>query len=585
MIEGYTMHHKGFGGIRTVAIAGLAALGSIIVQNAGAQEPALKETRYPVSLEDFPNPERGWYHYEELSGSTGFDKANNSTIAFLKIRADAYKTTALPSSLLDNLQKAFDAARQNGIKVIPRVAYNDGPGDGCLPYGCDASKAIIKQHIAQLAPLWKKNKDVTYIMDLGFIGGWGEWHSSSNGLDNKADRTDILFTFLDSLPPDRMTYIRYPAFKREIFGGSYTSEKEILGADRAFDKSRISRVGHLNDCFVSGEDDVGTYQHTGWAMSREIAYIGGESRYAPFGGETCDMHARGECANTLKEMAALHIDHLNHDYLGSVISRWGTQGCLDTINLKLGHRLGLEWAMLPDSVKPGGTLQLRFAIRNHGFGELFNPRDVEVVLYQQGGRLDQAVLAVDPRFWAGGSSDTMEVALSVPTGLPPGAWKLGLRLADKDASIKADPRYSIRFANTGMWNAASGINDLKANLVVSPQAPGASNPAYATFKVVSGAPVWIRVGERSIGPGNHSLIRDGRGGLRISPSAADRAGRLDVRLLTLDGRAVRSWRIDAAADGTFRVPLEESPAGRYLLEAGKGIHSRKWPVRVGTASR
>lgn len=579
------------------AFAVVLILGSMFL--GFAQEPLSKEIRYPASLEDFPNPERGWYHYRELSGSVDFAVRgqNKSSLIFLKIRADAYRASALPQSLLDNLQKAFDQARKDGVKLIPRVAYNDGPGDGCNPYGCDAPKSIILQHIAQLAPLWKKNKDVLYLLDPGFIGGWGEWHSSSNGLDNIRDRTDILFGILDSLPVDRMAVIRYPAFKREIFGGSQSSEKEILGADRAFGGSRISRVGHLNDCLFSSEDDVGTYQYTNWGRTREIAYVGGESRYAPFGGETCAVHAKGECANTLQEMAALHIDHLNHDYNGEVINRWGTQGCLDTINLKLGHRLALDWARLPDSVKPGGTMSLRFAIRNRGFGELFNPRDVEAVLYRPGGSLEKAVLPVDPRRWSGGSLDTVGLSLSIPLALPEGAWRLGLRLADKEASLRGDPRYSIRLANAGVWNPDSGINDLKVDLQVSAKAAGAVNPAHTAFKVVESTVSIRHDGSGESRRGYRLRAVAGRGLELILPPAGVRAS-LEIRLLALDGRQVGNWRFSAHGGGLqapsqagadiFDLPnavldaLHQSPRGAYVLTAGDGQSQGRWTLQNGT---
>ncbi|MEO6097230.1 MAG: DUF4832 domain-containing protein [Fibrobacteria bacterium] len=463
----------------------LAALAALLCASC-AHEPALREIRFAAGREDFANPERGWYRFRELSASGPFDfgvRAEKATLVFLKIRADAHRDRPLPQSLLTRLQEAFDQARRDGIKLIPRVAYNDGPGPGCAAeYGCDAPKAIILQHIAQLAPLWKANMDVIYLLDPGFIGGWGEWHTSSHGLDNNRDRTDILFAILDSLPADRMVYLRYPGFKREIFGGSQNSEREVLGAGRAFNGSRISRVGHLNDCLLSGDDDVGTYQHAGWPRSKEVAYIGGESRFTPYGGETCALHEKGTCDNSLREMAKLHIDHLNHDYHGGVIQRWRDQGCHDTISLKLGHRLAFEWALLPDSVKPGGKLQIRFAVRNHGFGELFNPRDVEAVLYREGFS-EAATLPVDPRHWSGGAADTVDAVFTLPASLPEGAWRLGIRLADKDSGLAKDPRYSVRFANPGVWNEATGINDLKADLQISLQAPGVRDAGATRFEL------------------------------------------------------------------------------------------------------
>lgn len=455
-----------------------------------AQEPALKPIAFTPSSEDFPNPERGFYRYREMQASNDFDvRKDNNTLLFYKLRGDAFRAKAFDQAYLDRFENALNQARQAGVKLIPRVAYNDGPEAGCpAQYGCDAPKAIVMTHIAQLSVLWKKHKDVIDLIDPGFIGGWGEWHTSSNGLDNPKDMGDILFAILDSLPTDRMVYIRYPRAKRQIFAGSATSDAQWLKPSQAFDKSRVARVGHLNDCFLSGDDDVGTYKDfgSGWPRSRELAFIGQETAFTPYGGETCGAHAFSACKNALAEMATLHIDHLNRDYFGATIQRWKDEGCYDSIARSLGYRYVAETARLPDSVKPGGILEVGFTIRNAGFGELFNPRPVEVTLAGPGGTL-AAVLPEDPRLWTGGKTVTRSFKLTVPASLAEGAYAVGLRLRDADSVLAKDVRYSIRFANTGVWEAASGINVLKKDLAVSLKAPGARDANVTRFEPVGGS--------------------------------------------------------------------------------------------------
>jgi hypothetical protein len=555
------------------------AMGVLLAPPASAQEPALKEIRFTAGKEDFLNPERGWYRYREMSmsGTLNFNvRPQNATLVFLKLRADAYRNADLPQAMLDRLDAAFVQARKDGVKVIPRVAYNDGPSGDCpAQYGCDAPKAVILRHIAQLGVLWRKHKDVIHLVDPGFIGGWGEWHTSSNGLDNKTDRTDILFAILDAAPADRMVYIRYPGFKREIFGGTQSTETATLKPEQAFDRSKVSRVGHLNDCFVSGENDVGTYQVSGWNRARELAWLAQEAPYVPYGGETCAVHARGECANTLAEMATLHIDHLNRDYHGDVISRWQSQGCLDTISIKLGHRLAVEWARLPDSVKPGGRLRIEAAIRNHGFGELFNPRDVEAVLYREG-RMEAAVLPLDPRRWSGGTADTFAYSLTVPASLPEGAYKLGLRLADKDTALRGDPRYSVRFANPG-WEEATGINVLKGSLVVSAQAAGTANGSVTRFEVVD-APAWVRAGTGK-GLTGWRLESQGSGALVLrAPKAI--AGPVEVELLSPSGASLRRFRA-FPRDGAYFLGAEIWPKGVSVLSITSSAGRGAWTLVSG----
>jgi hypothetical protein len=185
-------------------------------------------------------------------------------------------------------------------------------------------------------------------------------------------------------------------------------------------------------------------------------------------------------------MKTLHIDHLNRDYFGGTIQRWKDEGCYDSIARSLGYRYIAESARLPDSVKPGGILEIAFTIRNSGFGELFNPRPLEVTLSGPGGAL-AATLPEDPRLWSGGKTVTKSFKLTVPAGLTEGAYSVGLRMRDADSGLAKDVRYSIRFANTGVWEAATGINVLKMDLAVSLKSPGARDAGFTRFEVAGGS--------------------------------------------------------------------------------------------------
>ena len=156
-------------------------------------------------------------------------------------------------------QADFDQARAAGVKLIPRFAYTITAHQGacpesgdCPPYG-DAPKAIVLQHIAQLAPLLQKNADVIACVQLGFIGTWGENYytdyfgdASSNGagqlLDsNWRDRIDVLKAMLNALPADRMVQVRYPQFKQKyVYGIAYE-----LGVSEATGSAKSMAIRNL----------------------------------------------------------------------------------------------------------------------------------------------------------------------------------------------------------------------------------------------------------------------------------------------------------------------------------------------------
>ena len=345
---------------------------------------------------------------------------------------------------------------------------------------------MILGHIQQLKPLLEANKDVIFSMDAGFIGGWGEWHSSTNGLDNNTDRTEILNALLNALPSDRMINIRTPHFKREIFNGSRSDDTLKITAANAFDESNLTRVGHLNDCFLASATDFGTYVTIGWSRQEELDYIGGESRFAPHGGETCNPSSFSGGPNAISEMEQLHTDYMNLDWQPTVIQGWVNDGSFDEIDNRLGYRFELKTAALPNEVKPSGLLEIQFDIDNVGFGELFNPRNVEVTLENNAtGTIVSAPLQVDPRFWSGGSSNQVQAFLAVPASLQEGTYTVGLQMPDIEPGLRNDVRYSIQFANLGVWDSQQGINILKTDLSISRNAPGTSYADIEQFEEIT----------------------------------------------------------------------------------------------------
>lgn len=447
------------------------ALVTLIFITGCPTPPGTELIEYEESMVAFPNPERGFHHARELPRPKDFDtRDENITLIYGRISADKFRDKPFTEEYLAAIQSGFDEARKNGIKVNPRVAYNHGPHDGAkAQYGDDAPIDIVMTHIKQLGPLWRKNKDVISHVEAGFIGGWGEWHSSANGLDSVHYKRQILFGILDELPEDRMVVIRTPHYKRHIFTGDPLDGDSVLTRERAFDGSKMSRVGHLNDCFLASENDVGTYPYgdEGWTLGAELDFLEAESRFVPFGGETCGTHERAECTNAVAEMEKVHINWINRDYHRGVIKGWQEDGCYDEIERRLGYRFVLRSAAIPHTVTSGETLELALNIENVGFGELFNPREVDVVLTHSETQQETVItLPDDPRFWAAGEVSVVKARLPIPADLKPGMYTIGLRMADNAPSLHDDVRYAIRFANENTWVPETGVNTLRSDLQI-----------------------------------------------------------------------------------------------------------------------
>jgi Domain of unknown function (DUF4832)/Domain of unknown function (DUF4874) len=409
------------------------------------------------------NPERGSYVGMNLlsTSEAAIVRAGGHSLAMATVRLDNYRDRPLDGELLVQLAGGFSAARANGIKVILRFTYN-------AAYQADASKAQILQHIAQLAPLLQANSDVIAVLQAGFIGAWGEWHHSTNGLDNNADRADILNALLKVLPANRSVQVRRPMFKASLFSSQALDEKE------AYSGSARARVGHHNDCFLAGRSDSGTYARP---VSTWKQYLAADGRFTPVGGETCTVSRKTDCDNALAELARHHWSFLNEQHDEKVIAEWHQNGCWPEIANRLGYRFVLKRIAFSPSAHPGGEVELELDVANVGFAAPFNPRPAYLVLTGGGKRQLVRLESVDVRRWAPGEVTRISSRLQLPADLPAGAYRLSLWLPDEAQGLRNDPRFAVRLANDGVWDEKTGENVLASTFQVVADAPGVAEAA------------------------------------------------------------------------------------------------------------
>lgn len=413
---------------------------------------AMITTSLEESNADLTNPERGFYASVNLLNAPNMsdDRDNGNTLLLALVRLDGYRDRPLDAAFFSALQAGFDRGAAAGVKFILRFSYNASFGD-------DAPLSRVLGHIAQLEPYLVANADVISVVQAGFIGAWGEWHASTNGLDNTQARSSILNALLDAVPTNRFVQIRTPMFKDTLLPGGPISEEE------SFSSSARARVGHHNDCFLSSSSDVGTYASP---VEDWKEYIAEDTLAVPMGGETCAVYApRAGCGTALDEMEFMHWTYINSEYHLGVIDGWDQQGCLDEINQRLGYRLAVTEVSHAAEVTPGGWLPVELEIFNRGFAAPFNERPAYLVLSGNGVQHIERIDSTDPRRWySGGSFVTTE--MTVPSNFAPGTYSLHLWLPDASESLSADPRYAIRLANVGGWDDDTGYNLLANDVVV-----------------------------------------------------------------------------------------------------------------------
>jgi Domain of unknown function (DUF4874)/Domain of unknown function (DUF4832) len=394
---------------------------------------------------DVVSPERGFYRSVSdsfvtiTSGDVDYIRGEGSTLIYALVRLDAYRANDLTSAYIAQLDAKFALVRKNGLKVALRFAYNYPDNEFDYLNAKDAPLAVVKRHIAQLAPVVARNRDVIAVLHTGFIGAWGEGHTSSNKLDTSTNKRAVIAELLAKMPKDLQILWRYPP---DLI--SWRSQK-LAG---------VSRVGLHNDCFISSPTDVGTYSETAAVRAVERTQAAAISKSTFYMGETCaaePTEIRADCASILREGKQFNVSSLNRDYYEAFITSWKANGCYPGVEKSLGYRLRLTRAALTSANVFSVT------ITNEGWARPLVPRRIKLQWRTPDGAAKASLLGTTSvRALTPGSSITYRVTLAKNTGT------FCLTAPDLSPSLASDPRYAIRFAKANdsakgqAWNSTLG---------------------------------------------------------------------------------------------------------------------------------
>jgi hypothetical protein len=464
-------------------------------------EPAATKT-YEVSFENFPNPERGFFQTPVAWNSFNPSTVSLRTEDMLRYREQGismvrpiyiiaeFKGRDLSAAFLESFRKNLSDARSVGFKIIPTFTYNfptsyDFAAHPERPENQDAPLSDVLRHLEQLKPVIRANADVIAIWDAGFVGAWGEWHTSTNNLVGSVEGSEIndssrqiVSKLLEVVPSNRMVTMRYPRHKYQLTGRAAVTSGE------AFRGSTKARLGHKNDCFLASQEDFGTYWPTDsdsiWATKDFLRL---DNLFVPQFGETCWSQQKPEDAYLIKcPNAELQLDYvrysaLNINYNQDVLNGWRQEGCFDKVARRLGYRFELVSSSVPSSVSRSQNLQMNFVIRNTGWANPYNPRRLELILRNtvtksvyrmvlNNGNLRPVNTNLDPRFWQPDTTTTVSINSALPANIPAGNYELLLNLPDPYSQLRNRPEYSIRLASVGLWEASTGFNSLQQTLTV-----------------------------------------------------------------------------------------------------------------------
>lgn len=484
-----------------------------------------------TGVNSIKNPERGYYYplstrqssyiagtsnvYIKLrSQQLDTIQTNNPGISLIQrnVRLDDFKIENSISPLfLTNLEDDLVLLRSKGLKCILRFFYSHYSSYPTTPplnvyeptesilIGVPANKpkALTPGHINQLASVTTRYTDVISSIEAGFIGNHGEWNRTTNfGYDDdgiilnpaELDTRKRVGNKIMELAPDRMVAFRTPRFQMLMMGQISSTVPTLPGIN--------TRIAAHNDCFLSTNDDMGTYGTGGASIPFDQDFLQGQSINTFDGGETCSSGANSTGSNALIQMCRFHFNNLDVLWKDTVIANWrstfvppsNTTSYFDEIRKKLGYRF-----VLSTSTVSSNTVKIE--LKNLGFANVFNQRKAYLVLKNASNAVVTKVELTtssggDVRSWSAGSTTVIGgVVTTTPANLItleknlngyvcPGTYSLFLELPDFNrASNDTSPKYSVRLANsnngsTSFWEANTGFNNLYQTInITAPPIP------------------------------------------------------------------------------------------------------------------
>jgi len=412
-------------------------------------------------------------------------EADGVTVAQAYCYLTSFCDSEIPQKKLDALQADFDRARREGYKFLFRFAYE---------YSCEGKVGPTLErtlaHIRQLKDIVRKNADVIYVLQTGWVGLWGEFHTSFHKLDQDPDAVrQIVEAALDLLPDDRVTMMRCMRYKTAVLK-SMGIEREVT-AGTAHTSAPEARIGFFNDGTLANFWDGGTFWDNPYARPEnpEFDRVVRESPFVPVDGELfwTGQYCLKEDADGIRAAMRFFQHHyttfsLVHGFseldqstdrfsidawkvtpfTAELMHEYGLpydpayfdgsfRTAFEYIRDHLGYRIALKSARFTSEITAGEMFCAALTLENYGFAAPVNPRKPVFVFTKADGTVIERIAENDMRDWRTGG-----IQLDFATDLPAGEYELAIAFPDARESIADRTDYAIRLATEIPVREANG---------------------------------------------------------------------------------------------------------------------------------
>ena len=423
----------------------------------------------------------------------------------------------LPPEAFATMDVYFNKLRQLGKKALLRFAYETEPM-GTVSSG--PTMEDMFRHMKQLKPYLEKNKDVILALQAGFIGAWGEWHSSKHNIESSdANKRIILEKICRMTPQDRVVQVRVPDYKNLLPKDSEAYRKTSFHDDfivvdpHRWDGNMHEGTPNFDQIVeegafmpVDGELPWGT-----WSMNKENGDANGwiidgkktarqlflehytslsvihnyKERGAPDKYSMMYWKETPISEEYLKEKHMPVSDGYFRKHDGSAAQR----NAFEYVRDHLGYRLELQELQI-DTLKhtDNHILNLSLTLINRGFSTLFNEHPVYFVLVDEHNQVKEFLTNADTNsfqpYRPGDKTYTPLIhTIKGQVTLPKtanGTYKLGLWIPDGSRQLQHLSRFAIRCANGDIPWWISPDRRYGINILTTLQVPVSSAVSFSS---------------------------------------------------------------------------------------------------------
>ena len=359
---------------------------------------------------DVLEPEEGEVNFAMIDSILALCRQKGEKLAFRVMCQNGHEMADKSVTVKDEVPEWFRHSGAGGC------TYQNGRGwqpDYDDPIFLDKHGNLIRT----LATRYDGHPDLDHV-DIGSVGRWGEWHTSSTGcpMPSEENMMKVVDFYVDNFTKTPLVM--------NIDGGP--------ALEYAVSKGTGWRADCLGDMRSVDSDRNWDHMHVAYPQAIEEYDLGETWKHAPVALETCwnmlHWEEQGWDVDYILEKALeWHMSVLNNKSF-PVPEAWWPR--VEDLQKKMGYRFVLKRLEHPHRAAPGKTLALAMTWENKGVAPCYLKHPVAVKLRNaQSGESITLDTAIDITGWLPGTHQADE-SLALPPDMPQGEYKILLAFLD-----------------------------------------------------------------------------------------------------------------------------------------------------------